>query len=144
MLILASIVGSVNWTLGVVSKRMNQAEAWRLKPDRSNPHYHVHKYSGKKRDRFLTAEELARLGNALDEEEPLSASAVTKSTSASPATLPRESTEDPAREHLDVYRALDQGVPWLFLDCIAELPQNRLHELLPGHWKAERQQALAA
>ena len=35
---------------------------------------------------------------------------------------------------------------WLadVLDRIAELPQTRLHELLPWHWKAERQQALAA
>ena len=30
------------------------------------------------------------------------------------------------------------------LDRIAEQPQTRLHEILPWHWKAERQQALAA
>ncbi len=35
---------------------------------------------------------------------------------------------------------------WLtdVLDRIAELPQTRLHELLPWHWKAEREPALAA
>ena len=35
---------------------------------------------------------------------------------------------------------------WLadVLDRIADLPQTRLHELLPWHWKAERQQTLAA
>ena len=35
---------------------------------------------------------------------------------------------------------------WLadVLDRIADLPQTRLHELLPLNWKAERQQALAA
>ena len=35
---------------------------------------------------------------------------------------------------------------WLaeVLDGIADLLQNRLHELLPWHWKAERQQDLAA
>ena len=35
---------------------------------------------------------------------------------------------------------------WLadVLDRIADLPQTQLHELLPWHWKAERQQALAA
>ena len=34
---------------------------------------------------------------------------------------------------------------WLadVLDRIAEMPQTRLHELLPWHWKAERQQDLA-
>ena len=35
---------------------------------------------------------------------------------------------------------------WLadVLDRIADLPQTRLHGLLPWHWTAERQQALAA
>ena len=35
---------------------------------------------------------------------------------------------------------------WLadVLDRIADLPQTRMHELLPWHWKADRQQALAA
>ena len=35
---------------------------------------------------------------------------------------------------------------WLadVFDRIADLPQTRLHELLPWHWKARRQQALAA
>ena len=35
---------------------------------------------------------------------------------------------------------------WLadVLDRIADLPQTRLHELLPWHWKVDRQQALAA
>ena len=30
------------------------------------------------------------------------------------------------------------------LDRMADLPQTRLHELLPWSWKADRQQALAA
>ena len=35
---------------------------------------------------------------------------------------------------------------WLadVLNRIADLPQTRLHELLPWFWKADRQQALAA
>ena len=66
-----------NRTLGVVSKMMNLAEAWGLRPDRSNPCYHVRKYKEKKRERFLTEEELARLGKALDEEESFAPSAVT-------------------------------------------------------------------
>ena len=66
-----------NRTLGVVSKMMNQAEAWGLRPDRSNPCYHIRKYKERKRERFLTGEELARLGKALDEEESLAPAAVT-------------------------------------------------------------------
>ncbi len=38
--------------------------------------------------------------------------------------------------------------PWTWLvdvlGRIAEMPQNRLNELLPRHWKADRQQAVAA
>ncbi len=66
-----------NRTLGVVSKMMNLAEAWGLRPDRSNPCYHIRKYKERKRERFLTAEELARLGGALDAEESFAPSAVT-------------------------------------------------------------------
>ena len=66
-----------NRTLGVISKMMNLAEAWGLRPDRSNPCYHIRKYRERKRERFLTTEELARLGKALDEEEPLAPAAVT-------------------------------------------------------------------
>ena len=32
----------------------------------------------------------------------------------------------------------------LVLERIAEMPQTRLHELLPWHWKPERQHDLAA
>ena len=66
-----------NRTLGVLSKMMNLAEAWELRPDRSNPCYHVRKFREGKRERFLTGEELTRLGKALDEEEPFAPSAVT-------------------------------------------------------------------
>ena len=65
-----------NRTLGVVSKMMNLAEAWGLRPDRSNPCYHIRKYKENKRERFLTPEELARLGKALDEEESFAPAAV--------------------------------------------------------------------
>ena len=66
-----------NRTLGVISKMMNLAEAWGLRPDRSNPCYHIRKYRERKRERFLTTEELARLGKALDGEEPLAPAAAT-------------------------------------------------------------------
>ncbi len=66
-----------NRTLGVLSKMMNLAESWDLRPDRSNPCYHVRKCRESKHERFLTGEELTRLGKALDEEEPFAPSAVT-------------------------------------------------------------------
>ena len=37
-----------------------------------------------------------------------------------------------------------QAWPADVLDRIADLPQTRLHKLLPWNWKADRLQALAA
>jgi integrase len=47
----------------------NLAEAWGLCPDGSNPCRHVKKYPEEKRERFLTPEELARLGEVLRDVE---------------------------------------------------------------------------
>lgn len=55
-------MGSANRTLGAVSKMMTLAEAWSLRPERANPCYDMRKYRDKKRERCLTADELARLG----------------------------------------------------------------------------------
>ena len=54
-----------NRTLGVLSKMFNMAELWGLRPDGSNPCRHVQKYKEHKRERFLSADELARLGQVL-------------------------------------------------------------------------------
>ena len=58
-----------NRTLGVLSKIFNLAEVWGLRPDGSNPCRHVPKYPEKKRERFLSEPELARLGDAIAEME---------------------------------------------------------------------------
>ena len=55
-----------NRTLTVLSKMFNLAEVWGLRPDGSNPCRHVKKYREVKRERYLSAEELARLGLALE------------------------------------------------------------------------------
>jgi integrase len=55
-----------NRTLGVLSKMLNLAEEWGLRPDGSNPCRHVKKYKESKRERFLTGEEIAKLGAVLD------------------------------------------------------------------------------
>ncbi len=55
-----------NRTLGVLSVIFNQCEIWGLRPDGSNPCRHVKKYTEKKRERFLSEEELKRLWDTLD------------------------------------------------------------------------------
>lgn len=61
-----------NRVLGLISKMMNLAEAWEMRPDNSNPTLHVQKNKERKRKRYLTADELARLSIALNEAEETS------------------------------------------------------------------------
>jgi integrase len=58
-----------NRALGVLCKMMNVAEEWGLRPDGSNPVRHVRKYREQKRERYLTKEELQRLGRVLADPE---------------------------------------------------------------------------
>lgn len=54
-----------NRTLGVLSKLFNLAEVWGLRPDGSNPCRHVKRYKERRRSRFLSPDEMARLGTVL-------------------------------------------------------------------------------
>lgn len=54
-----------NHALAVLSKMMNLAEKWGERADGSNPCRHVERYRERKRERFLSEAELARLGEAL-------------------------------------------------------------------------------
>jgi integrase len=54
-----------NRALALLSKALNLAEVWGWRPDGSNPCRHVKKYREEKRERFLSQQELARLGLAL-------------------------------------------------------------------------------
>jgi integrase len=58
-----------NRCLQFLSKAFNLAEVWGLRPDGSNPCRHVAKYPEKKRERFLDAAELRRVGMVLREME---------------------------------------------------------------------------
>jgi len=58
-----------NRALALLSKMMTLAEKWNLRPDGSNPCRHVEKYREQKRRRFLSPEELARLGAVLAKAE---------------------------------------------------------------------------
>lgn len=58
-----------NRALALLSKMMNLAEKWGLRPGGSNPCRHVERFKERKCERFLNAAELARLGRALTEAE---------------------------------------------------------------------------
>jgi len=58
-----------NRALLVLSKALNLAEAWGLRPAASNPCRGLEKFRERRRQRFLSGEELQRLGVALREAE---------------------------------------------------------------------------
>jgi integrase len=58
-----------NRMLCILSKFFNLAEVWGLRPDGSNPCRRIQKYPEAKRERFLSTDELARLGRVLAESE---------------------------------------------------------------------------
>jgi integrase len=58
-----------NRVVGCVSRMLNKAEKWGLRPLGSNPCRHVDKNAEDARERYLTADELARLGDTLAESE---------------------------------------------------------------------------
>ena len=60
---------AANRTVALLSKFFNWCESQGLRPDNTNPCRHVEKYREEKRERFLSLEELSRLGKVLDQEE---------------------------------------------------------------------------
>lgn len=58
-----------NRALEIVSKMFNMAEMWDLRPDGSNPRRHIKKYPEEKRERFLSAAEIRKIGEVLSEME---------------------------------------------------------------------------
>ncbi len=56
---------NANRALALLSKMFNLTELWGLRPDASNPCRHLKKYKENKRERFLTVDEIGRLGEAL-------------------------------------------------------------------------------
>ena len=60
-----------NRVLALLSKMMNLAERWGLRPDGSNPVRHVERNRERARERFLSEAELGRLGDALAEAEQM-------------------------------------------------------------------------
>jgi integrase len=66
---LSHIPYQANRTLGVLSKMMNLAETWGLRDKHTNPCEDIERYPEHKRERFLSASELQRLGSALSKAE---------------------------------------------------------------------------
>lgn len=58
-----------NRCLEVISKMFNLAEMWGLRADGTNPRKHIRKYPEEKRERFLSAAEIRRVGEVLTEME---------------------------------------------------------------------------
>ncbi len=58
-----------NLVLSILSKALNLAETWGMRPEQSNPVRLIKHYKENERERFLSTEELARLGRTLDEAE---------------------------------------------------------------------------
>ena len=56
-----------NRNLEIVSKMFNLAETWGVRPAHSNPRWGIKKYPEEKRKRYLSGNELARLGETLCE-----------------------------------------------------------------------------
>lgn len=67
--------GNANRSLPVLSVMMTQAELWNLRPHGSNPCRNIRRYRMKPRERFLSLEELKRLGFVLDHAEDTQAAA---------------------------------------------------------------------
>ncbi len=57
---------AANHCLSLLRKMFNLAELWGMRPDGTNPCRHIKKYTGSKRTRLITDEELARLYAYLD------------------------------------------------------------------------------
>jgi len=60
---------TANRVLACLSKMMNLAELWEVRPDGSNPCRHVKRFREKPRKRFLSPDEMARLAGALNDAE---------------------------------------------------------------------------
>ena len=59
--------GAANRTIALLSKAFNLAELWELRDDGTNPCRHIKRFKERKLERYLSGEEMARLGEVLAE-----------------------------------------------------------------------------
>ncbi len=69
---------NANRALPVLSVMMTQAELWSIRPQGSNPCRNIPRYRTEPRERFLSVEELKRLGFVLDHAEDTQAAAAVR------------------------------------------------------------------
>ncbi len=72
---LSGTPGNANRTLPVLSVMMRQAELWEMRPQGSNPCRGLRRYRTTPRERFLSTDELLRLGFVLDHADDRQAAA---------------------------------------------------------------------
>jgi integrase len=60
---------AANRALKVLSKAMNMADVWDMRPGGSNPCTHIKRFKEAKRNRFLSLDEFGRIGKALSDME---------------------------------------------------------------------------
>ncbi len=75
---LSGTPGNANLTLPVLSVMLRQAELWDLRPQGSNPCRNMRRYKTAPRERFLSLDELKRLGFVLEHVEDKQAAAVVR------------------------------------------------------------------
>lgn len=117
-----------NRVLAMLSKAFNLAEVWEWRPDGSNPCRHIKKFREDRRERFLSSEEFARLGDALAKAES-GEMAYTRPGRSSPFYVPKQAV---AALRLLIFTGARRGeiltLKWDFVNFEAsrlELPDSK-------------------
>ena len=114
---------AANRALSLLSRMMNLAELWGVRPDGSNPCRHVERYREKGRERYLSETELSRLGATLDEMETEAASPLEAETERQHERRQREVRSVTAAVRLLVFTACRRseilGLRWEHVDLEA-------------------------
>ena len=129
---MAGIPAQANVAIATLSHIFRKAQVWGLVEDGENPCLSVTRYRSRKRERFLTEAEFARLGRVLEE-----APAAVKVLAGLPWSGHGEWVI-PGRKPGTHLRKL--GNTWRLLRARADLPDVRLHDL--RHSVASRALAL--
>lgn len=121
---LKHIPRQANMTLSVLSKALNLAEVWGLRPELSNPVRLIKRYKEAERDRFLSDQELGRLGATLEEAETIGLPWVITASGKTRKHLPKDEEN----------RRTPVSKPALFVIRLLLHTGARLSEILTLEW----------